>query len=84
MTHNASDITATIHRPSNDELYGSDWNWADEATKAWDRAARAAGLPVNIVSFEVPDVTRDAAIVEVDGAEYVLQVRDDEVRAVER
>jgi len=81
----ATDITATIITPSNDELFGSDWNWADEATKAWGLAAREAGLKVNIVSYEVPDLNHDAAVVEVDGTEYVLTVvTGDEVHAVER
>lgn len=77
----ATDITATITRPCCDELFGSDWDWAEQATSAWNFAARAAGLRVFIVSYEVPDVNRDAAIVEADGAEYVLTVRDGEVRA---
>lgn len=79
----ATDITATIARPSADEVYDGDWNWADAATEVWLRAAQAAGLTVNVMSYEVTDPTRDAAIVEVNGTAYVLEARDDEVRAVQ-
>jgi hypothetical protein len=81
MTQSATDITATITGPSNDELFGSDWNWAEEATKVWLDAARAVGLTVEIASYEVPDLNNDAAIVDVDGTKYVLTVRQDEVHA---
>jgi hypothetical protein len=74
----ATDITATIERPSNDELFGSDWNWAEAAATAWLDAAREAGLDARVTSTEVPDLTRDAAIVEVNGAGYLLKVRDDD------
>jgi hypothetical protein len=73
-----TDVVAWIAPPA--VQFDSDWNWADEATKAWDLAARAAGLPVNIVSFEVPDVNTDAAVVEVDRTWYLIQVAGDDGR----
>lgn len=82
MSTTATDITATVTRPTGDELYGGDWNWAAEATNAWAWAARRAGLTVTVISLDVIDPNQDAAIVQVDGVECVLTLTGDEVRAV--
>ena len=72
-----------IDRPSNADLYGSDWNWAEAATEAWLAAARVAGLAATVVSTEVPDLNHDAAIVAAGGRRYVVTVHDSgDIRAV--
>lgn len=75
---NATDITVTLRRDDSDD----GWNWAEAALAQWREAAEQAGLTVEVVSLEVPDVNYDAAVVEVDGEQYVVTVRsDDEVTA---
>jgi hypothetical protein len=76
------DLTATFTRPSVEDQLASGWNWAEAATDQWITAAEKAGLVAEVVSEEVTHVTREAAIVSVDGAEYVLEVHGDEVRAI--
>lgn len=73
----AKGIRLTLDESSKD----SGWNWAEAATEQWIDAAEKAGLEVSVISIEVPDVNHDAAIVEVDGSQYVLTVRNDEIRA---
>jgi hypothetical protein len=74
----AADIHPALDRSGEND----GWNWAEEATAQWIDAAEKAGLEVEVVSIEVPDVNYDAAIVEVGGEQYVLTVRNDEVTAV--
>jgi hypothetical protein len=75
-----STITATVMRPA--DQYGTDWNWAEEATAAWLAAARDAGITVD---QEDDDVYGEytAARVLIDGAWYEIELRGDEVRAIE-
>ncbi|RMI39732.1 hypothetical protein [Streptomyces triticirhizae] len=47
-------------------------NWADLAEEAWLTAAREAGFAPAVTSWDVPNVAYDAALVDVDGASYVI------------
>lgn len=71
----ATDIVVTLDRSDEDG-----WNWADAATEQWADAAEQAGLTVEVTSLEVPE-NHDAAIVTVNGREYVVSVRNDEISA---
>lgn len=80
---NAAPSTAKDIRLALDESgKDSGWNWAEAATGQWIDAAEKAGLQVEVVSIEVPDVNYDAAIVEVDDQQYRISVRNDEITAV--
>ncbi|GIH70364.1 hypothetical protein [Sphaerimonospora thailandensis] len=70
-------ITVTLDRSSEDD----GWDWADAALEQWTKAAEKTGLAVEVVSYEVPDVDHDTAIVAVDGTRYVITVRNDEITA---
>ncbi|MGH7743311.1 MAG: hypothetical protein ACREQ5_00615 [Candidatus Dormibacteria bacterium] len=78
------DITATITLPANQ--FGSDWNWAEEATTAW--LAEAAKHNVSIEEVDT-DLDEDsvAAKIQHNGIWYDLEVgrtgNSNEVRAVE-
>lgn len=81
----ATDITATITRPTADQ-YGLDWNWAEAATAAWLSAARDAGHTIEAEDYD-DHGDSVAGRVRVDGTWYDLEVGrggdPDEVRAVE-
>ena len=76
----ATDITVSLARPADEHASG--WNWAEAATDAWTAAAEKAGLSVELVSEEVKHADSEAATVRVDGTEYVIEVRNDEIRAI--
>ncbi|MFI7643320.1 hypothetical protein [Nonomuraea sp. NPDC049400] len=58
------------------------WHWAEAATSQWTTAAEQAGLTVEVASVEVPDANRDAVIVTVNGAGYLITVRNGKIRAI--
>lgn len=76
MTVIATDIVVTLDRSDEDG-----WNWADAALEQWTAAAEQAGLRAEVISTDVPDEAYDAGVVEVDGATYLISVRDDEIKA---
>lgn len=77
-------FTVTLRRPSDWNAPSSDWNWSEAATDQWIEQAGGAGLFPQVVSTEVDNDDRQAAIVEVKGIHFVLEVREDDIRAVER
>lgn len=76
-TVTAADIVVTLDRSDEDD----GWNWADAALEQWTAAAEQAGLRAEVISTDVPDENHDAAIVTVNGREYVITVRNDEISA---
>jgi hypothetical protein len=70
-------IEARITTPTNDQAFGSDWNWADEAFDAWMREAQKAAIVIEDYDLAVDDHTQDAAVVTVEGVDYVLRTRRD-------
>lgn len=67
-------ITATYQTPR--DQYGTDWDWTAAAMDAWTAAADAANIDYQVVTLDTDDNGHDVAIVQVDGAQYLLTVPD--------
>lgn len=77
---NITNITTSLARPTG-EGATSGWNWAEEGQRAWIATAENLGVRITAEDHDVAG-EYECGRVLADGCWYVLQYRQDEVRAL--